>query len=121
MIGTIGLEALQIRCIVGIHPHERVDEQDLFIDIAVETDFAAAAASEHVRDTIDYSLIAEQLTALAVERKYQLIETFAEDSAQLIFSLFSPVISVEMTIRKPAAVPAAACSFVHVQRDREDT
>ena len=56
-----------------------------------------------------------------MERKYQLIETFAEDSAKLIFSLFSPVSSVEMTIRKPAAVPAAACSFVHVQRDREDT
>ena len=121
MIGTIGLEGLKIRCIVGIHPHERVDEQELFVDIAVEADFAAAAASEHVHDTIDYSLIAEELTTLAVERKYQLIETFAEDSARLMFSLFASVNSVEMTIRKPAAVPTASCSFVHIQRDREDS
>jgi dihydroneopterin aldolase len=120
MIGSIGLEGLQIHCIVGIHPHERVDEQDLFVDICVETDFAAAAAADHVEHTIDYDRIAKELTRLAVERQFQLIETFAEEGAALLFSLFRSIGSVEMTIRKPAAVPAASCSFVHIQRDRSE-
>jgi len=120
MIGSIGLEGLQIHCIVGIHPHERVQEQDLFVDICVETDFAAAAAADHVEHTIDYDLISKELTRLATERQFQLIETFAEESAALLFALFASVSAVEMTVRKPAAVPAASCSFVHIQRDRSD-
>ena len=120
MIGSIGLEGLQIHCIVGIHPHERVTEQDLFVDISVACDFAAAAEADRVEHTIDYDRISNELTALAVTRQYQLIETFAEESAALLFTLFPSVRGVEMTVRKPAAVPAAACSFVHVQRERHE-
>jgi len=118
MIGSIGLEGLQIHCIVGIHPHERVTEQDLFVDICVDCDFAAAASSDRVEHTIDYDLISKELTSLAVARQYQLIETFAEESAALLFKRFPSVSAIEITVRKPAAVPAAACSFVHVQRER---
>lgn len=121
MIGSIGLERLKIRCIVGIHPHERVAEQDLFVDIAVETDFSAAAQNDRVEHTIDYAQVAQELTQLATERKFQLIETFAEESATLLFGLFPTVTTVDMRVRKPAAVPAAACSFVHIRRNREVT
>ena len=53
MIGTIGLEALQIRCIVGIYPQERVDEQDLLLDVSVETDFEASASSDPASIQLD--------------------------------------------------------------------
>ena len=33
MKGTIGIESLEIHCIVGILPQERVQEQDLIVDI----------------------------------------------------------------------------------------
>ena len=119
MIGSVGLEGLKITCIVGIHPHERVNEQDLFIDISCQADFAAAAASEHVRDAVDYSEIAEELDRLAQDRQYQLIETFAEEASARMFELYPSVVSLELTIRKPAAVPAASCTFVKVQRNRD--
>jgi len=119
MIGSIGLEGLQIRCIVGIHPHERVEEQDLFVDISVDTDFTAAAETDRVEHTIDYAQIAEELTQLATARKFQLIETFAEESATLLFALFPEVSIIALKVRKPAAVPAANCSFVQIRRNRE--
>lgn len=121
MIGTIGLEGLTIRCIVGIHPHERKEEQDLLVDVSVDTDFSAAASHDTVEHTLDYDLIAAELTRLATERQYQLIETFAEEGAASLLRLFPSVVAIELMIRKPAAVPAADCSFVHVYREREDS
>tara|TARA_B100000683_G_C12064891_1_gene380258 strand:+ start:62 stop:427 length:366 start_codon:yes stop_codon:yes gene_type:complete len=118
MLGTVGLERLKITCIVGIHPHERVEEQDLFIDFSVDIDFGPAAASEDVRHTVDYSEIAAELERMAIERRYQLIETFAEEAAERVFSLYPTVQALRMTIRKPAAVPAAACSLVRIERER---
>ena len=43
MTGTIELDRLGVRCIVGIHPFERVQEQDVFLDIARDRRHAAAA------------------------------------------------------------------------------
>ncbi len=68
---------------------------------------------------IDYDIIAAELTRLAQERQYQLLETFAEEGAARLLELFDAVVSVEILIRKPAAVPAADCSFVHVFRERD--
>jgi dihydroneopterin aldolase len=116
--GTVGLKDLRIDCIVGIYPHERVEEQPLFVDVEVDQDFAAAAASEHVDQTVDYDHIAAGLTDLARQRRYQLIETFAEDAAALILDRWAAVDGVRIEVRKPKAVPAAACSFVRVERAR---
>lgn len=118
MRGTIGLKDLRIDCIVGIYPHERTELQPLFLDVEVDQDFAAAAAAEHVDQTVDYDHIAAGLTALAVDTRYQLLETFAEDGAALILDRWASAQAVRIEIRKPRAVPAAACSFVRVERAR---
>ncbi len=118
MKGTVGLKDLRIDCIVGIYPHERVEEQPLFLDVEVDQDFGAAAASEHVDDTVDYDHIAAGLTDLARTRQYQLIETFAEDACALVLGRWAAVEAVRVEVRKPRAVPAARCSFVRVERRR---
>jgi dihydroneopterin aldolase len=118
VIGTIGLRDLRINCIVGIYDHERAGDQELILDVEVDRDFAAAAASDHVSDTLDYDDIARALTDLARERQYQLIETFAEEAAALLLDTYPSVSRVMIEIRKPAAVKAAACSLVRVERHR---
>ncbi len=118
MRGTIGLKDLRIDCVVGIYPHERTGDQPLFVDVEVDGDFAAAASSEHVDDTVDYDHLAAGLTELAVGRQYQLIETFAEEGAALILGRWAAVEAVRIEVRKPNAVPAAACSFVRLERSR---
>lgn len=118
MIGTIGLKDLRIDCVVGIYDFERVKLQPLFVDVTVRRDFAAAAASDHIDDTLDYDHLAKLLTDLATERKYELLETFAEEGAAAIFERWPEVSALTMEIRKPEAVPAAACSFVVIERSR---
>jgi len=116
--GTVGLRRLRIDCIVGIHPHERDEEQPLFLDVELDRDFAKAADSESVVDTVDYSQVASLLSELALERRYQLIETFAEEAAVLLLQRFTSVLAVRITIEKPQAVPAADAAFVRVERER---
>lgn len=118
MIGTVGLKNLRVDCIVGIYPHEREAEQPLFLDVALRHDFATAATADHIDGAIDYDGVARVLTGLAVERKYQLIETYAEDGVAALFDAYPDVVGVHIEIRKPKAVPAATAAFVAVDRSR---
>jgi len=118
MTGTTGLQGLRVECIVGIHPHEREARQSVILDIEMDYDFAAAAAGEAIADAVDYTGVASQVTELAERRGFQLIETMAEETAALVLARFPQVQQVRLEIRKPAAVPAAACAFVRVERAR---
>jgi len=118
MIGTTGLQALRVDCIVGIYEHERQARQTLFVDVDLDYDFAAAAASDAIADAVDYDGVVAALTALAERRGFQLIETMAEESAAMLLARLPQVRRVRLEIRKPAAVPAATCAFVRVERTR---
>ena len=118
MIGTTGLQALRVDCIVGIYEHERQARQPVIVDVELDYDFAAAAASDAIADAVDYDGVAAAITDLAERRAFQLIETMAEESAALLLARLPQVRRVQLEIRKPAAVPAAACSFVRVERIR---
>lgn len=116
MIGTIELERIHVDCIVGIHPHERVREQSIELDVAMDLDFAEAAGTELVEATIDYTEVARILTELVVGRKYQLVETMAEEAASLVLTTWPRVRRVEIVVHKPAAVPQARDTRVRVIR-----
>jgi dihydroneopterin aldolase len=118
MIGTTGLEGLRVDCIVGIHPHERETRQSVFLDIDLDYDFAVAATVDAIGDAVDYTRVASQVTDLAERRGFQLIETMAEETAAMLLAQFPQVRRVRIGIRKPAAVPAASCAFVRVERVR---
>jgi dihydroneopterin aldolase len=118
MIGTTGLRQLRIDCIVGIYPHEREQAQTVFLDIELDYDFALAAASDAIPDAVDYDDVTRSVTALVQAKRSQLIETMAEATAAMLLERVPALRAVRLEIRKPAAVPAADCSFVRVERTR---
>ena len=118
MIGTTGLKSLQVDCIVGIYEHERQTPQTVIMDIDLDYDFAAAAGSDAIGDAVDYDRVASGVTELVQRRAFQLIETMAEETAAMLLERLVQVRTVRLEIRKPAAVPSAACSFVRVERTR---
>ena len=118
MNGTAGLKSFQVDCIVGIYEHERQTSQTVIMDIDLDYDFAAAAASDAIGDAVDYDRVASGVTELVQRRAFQLIETMAEETAAMLLERLAQVRTVRVEIRKPAAVPAAACAFVRVERTR---
>ena len=118
MIATTGLKNLQIDCVVGIYDFEREQTQPIIMNIELDYDFAAAAASDAIGDAVDYDLVVSGVTELLQARQFALLEAMAEETAALLFEQHAPVQTVRLEIRKPKAVPAAECSFVRLERNR---
>lgn len=118
MTGTTGLKDLRVDCIIGIYPHERAATQTVLLDIELDYDFAGPAASDAIADAVDYDGVAAGVTRLLQASGFQLIETMAEQAAALLLAEVPAATAVRIEVRKPAAVPAAACAFVRVERRR---
>ena len=118
MVGTTGLQGLPVDCIVGIYALQRQTRQFVIMDIELDYDFADAAASDAIADAVDYDGVAAGITELVQRRAFQLIETMAEETAEMLLDRLPQVRRVHLEIRKPDAVPAATCAFVRVERRR---
>lgn len=116
MIGTVSITDLKIHCIVGILPRERNEAQTIYLDVEMDHDFEMAAKTERVEHTVDYAEVSAGLTELATRAQFQLIETLAEQSAELIFERWRSVRRCKVTVKKPDAVPAARHTAVSVER-----
>ncbi|MGB0865047.1 MAG: dihydroneopterin aldolase [Granulosicoccaceae bacterium] len=114
---TIFIEGLEVEAILGIFPEERVRPQSVVFDIEFGVDIAAAASSEDINHTVSYATVAEEVSALAVDGRYQLVETLAQACAQLLMQRFK-VPWARVKISKPHAVAAAKGVGVVVERGR---
>ncbi len=95
---TILIQDLKVETHIGVPDSERATKQVLKVSVWLHLDVRAAAASDDVRDTIDYAEVTKKIQELAkTERKT--IERFAEDIAQMILDTFSPE-SVAVSIDK---------------------
>lgn len=117
MLGTIGFKGLQVKCIIGVEPHERILKQDLLIDLKVETDLSRVFQTEDLKDTIDYRLLTDVCQNLATIVDYLVLEKYALDVIKELFKRF-PITSVWISIRKPAALPNAEYALIEMKQDR---
>ena len=111
-MGIIAIQDLRIRCIVGVHTHERKVEQDLFVDVRMEADFGEASRTDHLSHTIDYTRVAALLEEWMRREKFMLIETLADRACDLLRSEWPQVTRCRVTIKKPAALPLARYASV---------
>ncbi len=106
--GTVLIRDLEIRCIVGVLPRERIEPQILRLDVELDLDLAPAAAAEAVEHTVDYAAVAAWLAERALSRAYRLVETLAVESCRDLLARHPSLTRAAITVKKPAAVPAAA-------------
>jgi len=91
----------------------------LILDLDLGVDTREAAASDHIRDALDYKAVCDAIERLVRERQFQLLETFAESAARRLFEEF-PLLSLRLSVSKPGAVTAARTVGVEIERRRED-
>lgn len=118
MKGLIGIESLRIHCIVGILPEERIQEQDLIVDIQLELDFSSVYSDNSIASTVDYAELAEDLSQWIKDSKFELLEVLVEQACERIFRRYSLVEGCSFSVRKPAAIPQAEAAKVSVYRMR---
>ncbi len=98
----IALTGLRVRGRHGVLAAERADGQDFVVDAVLEVDLRPAGASDDLADTLDYGVLASQLAAVVAGEPVDLIETLAARLAEVCLA-DGRVVSVEVTVHKPAA------------------
>ena len=116
-IDTIRIERLELDCLIGINPWERLAKQRVTIDIAMDIDLSTAGESDSIRDTVDYREVAKAVTAEVTSSNYKLVEALAVRLAEICM-MNERVLSVEITLRKPGAVRNATAVGVTIRRAR---
>ncbi len=116
-LDTVRIEQLELDCIIGINPWERLTKQRVTIDIEMNADLTKAGASDAIEYTINYRTISKAIISEIEESSYGLVEALAARIAEIC--LQDPLTqSVEVTVRKPGAVRNASAVGVVVRRSR---
>ena len=113
----IYIRDLSLRCIIGVFPEERGKRQDVVINVMMETDFAQAAKTDELDDTVDYKVIKKKIIALVEKSEFNLIETMSNRIADICLEDLK-VIRVSVTVDKPGALRFARSVAVETTKER---
>ncbi len=79
------------------------------VDVAVELDFAEAAAHDDLAQTVDYERVYALVKAIVTENKFYLIEKLAYLIARRVAEAYAGIEAVEVTVRKPNPPVGGTC------------
>ncbi|MEM9461543.1 MAG: dihydroneopterin aldolase [Myxococcota bacterium] len=124
MTDWIQLRQLNLSCIVGLWPTERDRLQPITLDVELGLDLGAAACGR-LEESVDYAVLASQLTFIAQHGRFRMLESMA--MAMLRFILAPPgpgqeramVERAQVTITKPEALQGRALPRVVLSRTQE--
>jgi FolB domain-containing protein len=110
---------LLLRGIIGINPDERVNKQDILINMVIYTDIRQAAASDAIEDAVNYKSITKRVIDHVENSADLLVEKLVTDIAYIVLTEF-PVERVQVRVEKPGALRFARSVGIEIERTRED-
>lgn len=113
----IFIEGFTAQTVIGIHDSELHRPQPVVIDLVAGLPRARACATDHIADTIDYSLVRERLLRLLAEHRLQLLEAFAEAVADILIGEFGAH-WVRVKVVKPRKFDDVHAVGVQIERTR---
>jgi len=105
--GWLLIDGIRFQCVIGVTPRERESVQEIVVNLHVKVDFEKAAASDSIRDTVDYRGLTRRLIAAGEASSFQLVETLATHLARVILADFASVQEVRVEVEKSHALSAA--------------
>jgi 7,8-dihydroneopterin aldolase/epimerase/oxygenase len=105
--GWLVIEGVRFRCIIGVTERERERPQEIVAALHVKVDFEKAAASDSIRDTVDYRTLTRRVIAAGESSSFQLVETLATYLVRLVLDEFAGVEEIRVEVEKPGALSAA--------------
>ncbi|NNF17851.1 MAG: 2-amino-4-hydroxy-6-hydroxymethyldihydropteridine diphosphokinase, partial [Gammaproteobacteria bacterium] len=115
MNDRIFLEALEIQGVIGIYEWERNTRQTIRIDLEMPANAAAASGSDEIEDTLNYKDVAKRIINYVEDSSYMLVETLAENIAQIVMNEFG-VAWIDLSVSKPGAVRGSKNVGIRIHR-----
>lgn len=111
----IRIRELAARCIIGINEAERLEKQDVVINIVLYGDLRPAGQSDCIDDAINYKTIKDEVLAMVEGSSWFLLEKLAEEIALICLS--HPLVArVRISVDKPGALRFARSVAVEIFR-----
>ena len=111
---SIELTGLEAECILGILPEERLAPRKVLLDIRLEGDFSRPAATDDIRDAVDYRLVAERVLEAVNTSSDGLIERLARRAAEAALAATPTARRAVARVTKPAPMPGLAASACEI-------
>ena len=116
---TVFIKDFIIQEIIGIHEHEKTKKQKIKFNIVVNVNQNTIPDEKDIKSIVDYEKITNKLENLVKNKKYNFLESLAEDSFKEIFE-DKRINSVKIKIEKPDAIKNADSVGVEVLKNRSD-
>jgi dihydroneopterin aldolase len=104
MVGQLELQGIQVPCIIGDRPDERLREGLLRVDLTLTFDFAPVAQNDDVTATVDYVALTERVRHVLQTGKYQMIERAAVEVCRACLE-DRRVLEARVRVEKSGAIP----------------
>ncbi|MBK1879238.1 dihydroneopterin aldolase [Pelagicoccus mobilis] len=102
-LDTVFLEGVELFGYIGVLEHEKREGQTFYIDVELGVDLRKAGQSDVLAQTVNYAEVFTLAEQLMDEARFDLIESYAEQLSEEIFSYFDLVEKTCITVRKPEA------------------
>jgi 7,8-dihydroneopterin aldolase/epimerase/oxygenase len=105
-VDRLAIRGIEVFAHHGVFDFERREGQKFVIDLVLGVQTAPAAASDDLKDTVDYGSVVARVVEAATSEPVDLIETLAQRVADVV--LREPRVEwVDVTLHKPNAPIAA--------------
>ena len=116
---TVFIKDFIIEEIIGVHEHEKIKKQKIKFNIVLNVKQSSVPDEKDINTIVDYEKITNKLENLTKRKKYNFLESLAEDSFEEIFE-DSRINSVTIKIEKPEAIKNAGSVGVEIFKTRKD-
>ena len=116
---SVFIKDFVIQEIIGIHEHEKIKKQKIKFNIVVNVNQNTVPDEKDIKSIVDYEKITNKLENLAKNKKYNFLESLAEDSFKEIFE-DKRINAITIKIEKPDAIKNAESVGVKVFKTRND-
>ena len=116
---TVFIRDFIIEEIIGFHQNEKIKKQKIQFNVVLDIDQRTIPNEKNEKSIVNYEKITKKLEQLVKNKKYNFLESLAEDSFDEIFK-DRRINSVKIKIEKPDAIKTANSVGVEVFKTRKD-
>jgi FolB domain-containing protein len=113
------VEDLLVRSIIGINPDERVEKQDILINIVLYADIREAGRNDNIESAVNYRSVTKRVIEHVEASSDGLIEKLVTDIARIVLTEFA-VERVRVRVEKPGALRFTKSVGIEIERTRQD-
>jgi FolB domain-containing protein len=119
-LDQIFISDILVRGIIGINPDERVNEQDICINVVMWADTTRPGQTDDIDDAVNYRTVTKQIIAHVSGGEPMLVERLVSEIADICLE-DARIERVEVSVDKPGALRHARTVGIKIVRSRVDT